>query len=436
MSEAALDHDRHPQEDQAADYGLAYQPAQESTPVGAVLAARRMEGQWSVEQVAHALKLAPRQVEALEAGDYGALPGMAVARGFIRSYAKLMRIDVEPYMSTVIGSAALNAMPPSRKPLTAVPFSEKQTGSLMGGGARNSSRLLMGSGVLLTVLVLASALVAVQRAGWLTSARDSLLSSGGKAMAMISARPGTTVAEDAASARLGGMNMTLGEQGVLASAGAPIATSSPGSPDAAAVSNNAGSTTAGASSMPTLTVSPMLNLRPADAATATGSDTGNAAAPGAKSASPSTNHTATTPGGGSNAATMAAPAPAVASKPALPLIQPVSPGPQTDEAAAQTPVATVSKFSSALNGAASGSTGSAGGVLSLVMHEDSWVEIRRADRSTMVSRMFKAGSAEAFTLDGPVSMLVGNAHGVDATLRGTPVELKANSNNTARVNLK
>lgn len=453
-----MDHDRHPQDDQAADYGQGYDARHDIPAVGAVLAARRHEGQWSVEQVASALKLAPRQVEALEAGDYGALPGMAVARGFIRSYAKLMRIDVEPYMSTVVGSAALNAMPPSRKPLSAVPFSEKQSGSLMGGGNRNSSRVLMASGVVLTLLILASALVAVQRAGWLTAARESLLSSGDKAMAMISARPNSTVAEDAASARLDGMNMTLGEQGVLASAGAPIVPNKSGSLDATELQ--------AASTMPTLTASPMLGMNHGSASGAAAIPASPASsADGATAAAENGNGTGTGTSGTNGVAGTGTPTAAATGKGTLPLIQPLAPGPRADGATAQSPAASVSRLSSALNanagsagttaapattvgevrsagasnGAAVSGTGAAsaaGGMLSLVFREDSWVEIRRADRSTVVSRVFKAGSAESFAIDGPVSLVVGNAHGVEASLRGAPVELRANNNNTARVSLK
>src|SRR5471032_1433130 len=55
-----------------------------ATP-GAQLAAQREAMGWNVEQIADQLKLAPRQVVALEKGDYAALPNMAVVRGFVRA---------------------------------------------------------------------------------------------------------------------------------------------------------------------------------------------------------------------------------------------------------------------------------------------------------------------------------------------------------------
>jgi cytoskeleton protein RodZ len=56
---------------------------------------------WSVEQVADQLKLAVRQVVALEAGDYASLPSPAVTRGFVRAYAKLMKLDPAPLVAQI-----------------------------------------------------------------------------------------------------------------------------------------------------------------------------------------------------------------------------------------------------------------------------------------------------------------------------------------------
>jgi cytoskeleton protein RodZ len=54
---------------------------------------------WTVEQVADQLKLAVRQVVALEAGDYASLPGPAVVRGFVRAYAKVVKLDAAPLVA-------------------------------------------------------------------------------------------------------------------------------------------------------------------------------------------------------------------------------------------------------------------------------------------------------------------------------------------------
>lgn len=82
----------------------AEQPAAPDHPSGIpgkTLAAQREAMGWSVEQVADQLKLAVRQVVALEAGDYEHLPSPAVTRGFVRAYAKLMKMDPAPLVAQI-----------------------------------------------------------------------------------------------------------------------------------------------------------------------------------------------------------------------------------------------------------------------------------------------------------------------------------------------
>ena len=68
---------------------------------GRTLAAQREAMGWTVEQVADQLKLAVRQVVALEAGDYASLPGPAVVRGFVRAYAKIVKLDAAPLVAQI-----------------------------------------------------------------------------------------------------------------------------------------------------------------------------------------------------------------------------------------------------------------------------------------------------------------------------------------------
>ena len=76
------------------------QPDNQGVP-GKTLAAQREAMGWSVEQVADQLKLAVRQVVALEAGDYASLPGPAVVRGFVRAYAKIVKLDPLPLVTLI-----------------------------------------------------------------------------------------------------------------------------------------------------------------------------------------------------------------------------------------------------------------------------------------------------------------------------------------------
>ena len=76
-------------------------------------------------------------------------------------------------------------------------------------------------------------------------------------------------------------------------------------------------------------------------------------------------------------------------------------------------------------------------LLRLNFHEDSWVEIRRADKSVVISRLLKAGTSEAFDITEPVTVVIGNVAGVDASLRGSKLDIESGSNNNvARLSLK
>ena len=60
---------------------------------GPQLAAAREACGLSVADVARQLKLAPWQVEALETGNYARMPGTVFVRGFMRNYARLVKLD-------------------------------------------------------------------------------------------------------------------------------------------------------------------------------------------------------------------------------------------------------------------------------------------------------------------------------------------------------
>lgn len=77
---------------------------------GSQLRAIREAAQLSVDDVAQQLKLARRQVVAIENDDLDALPGPTFVRGFIRNYARLLRIDAAPLLEAS-GLAAASAVP-------------------------------------------------------------------------------------------------------------------------------------------------------------------------------------------------------------------------------------------------------------------------------------------------------------------------------------
>jgi cytoskeleton protein RodZ len=116
----------------------------------AALASARQAAGLSIEEAARQLKFAPRQIEALEAGELQRLPGGTFVRGMVRSYAKLLRIDAEPLLAHI----AAQVPPPDDERLAhryrqPVPFSD---------GARRSNYLYVALSLVLLVAVAAVAL--------------------------------------------------------------------------------------------------------------------------------------------------------------------------------------------------------------------------------------------------------------------------------------
>lgn len=76
-------------------------PVVTDIPVGETLRRAREAQGFSLAEVANALKLNVRQIEALEAGRFDDLPGLAFTRGFLRNYARLLKLDVAPLLAHV-----------------------------------------------------------------------------------------------------------------------------------------------------------------------------------------------------------------------------------------------------------------------------------------------------------------------------------------------
>ena len=88
---------------------------------GAVLRGAREAAGMSIDAVSQQLKLAPRQVKALEDDDYARLPGRTFVRGFMRNYARLLRLDADALLSTLPDGAATPSLDrPSISPTTRV----------------------------------------------------------------------------------------------------------------------------------------------------------------------------------------------------------------------------------------------------------------------------------------------------------------------------
>lgn len=290
------------------------------SPGAELRAARELQG-WTVDQVASYLKLAPRQVLALERDDYASLPGMPIVRGFVRSYAKLLKISAAPLLVKLGGETVLSNESLAPKAGLSTPFSEARLPS-MGDRPGISSKWV----VAVLVVALAGAV------GWAFQQDGALL--------------------DFSQTRLAPTVQSL-----------PKPESEP-EPVAEAATDEV-------SAEPAAGVVPSLPL-PEQAAV-------------------------------SSPETASVPVAATAD-------QAQSPAPKPAE----------------MN------------TLSVNAREDSWVEIRPVGGgNALISRLMKAGETASVEVNEPTVLVLGNAAGVDVTLRGSPVALKANTvTNVARVTLK
>jgi cytoskeleton protein RodZ len=149
----------------------------EVTGVGQELAAAREARGLALADVAQQLKFAPRQLEALEQERFDALPGATFARGMVRSYARLLKLDPEPLLTRIAGRWEV----PDSNRLAAryhqpVPFSDS---------ARHSTFLYLGISAGVLVLVGAVAF------GW-HQERTAALKAPAKAQSVAKAAPRET----------------------------------------------------------------------------------------------------------------------------------------------------------------------------------------------------------------------------------------------------
>jgi cytoskeleton protein RodZ len=323
-------------------------PAQLSP--GAQLAAFRQEHGWTVEQVASQLNLAPRQIAAIENGDYAALPGMPIVRGFVRQYAKLLKVDAAPLLATMGGETVHAQEPMAPRPTLATPFSEARLPSMMDRPALPFKWIV----VLLLAVLLGAAIWALQQGRDLAGISKTATSQVKDGLTQMSS---AVTAQQREAPKVEAPN--VGEQKAEASA----TTTAPGTVTEA------------------IPVPPVAVPAPAPVAPAT--------------------------------PTSVAPPPAAPAPTSTP-----TPTPSTVPAAAA-PVAGKD-------------------TLVLRARADSWVEVKRAgNNSVVISRLVKAGETESVEVSEPVSVVIGNVTGVEASWRGAPLELKAGGNsNVARLTLK
>ncbi|MHB8493340.1 MAG: RodZ domain-containing protein [Casimicrobiaceae bacterium] len=102
-------------------------PATLSGSAGAALRAARVAAGLPLDAIAQQLKLAPRQVQALEDDDYQHLPGRTFVRGFARNYARFVHLDPDAVLALLPAGEAAPALErptlaPTRRPMGELPI--------------------------------------------------------------------------------------------------------------------------------------------------------------------------------------------------------------------------------------------------------------------------------------------------------------------------
>ena len=121
----------------AVPHGADHASAAVSTVGGWLRAAREAAG-LSEDAVAQQLKLAPRQVRAIEEDDYGLLPGRTFVRGFVRNYARLVHLDPDAVVAALPVGEPVSPLErltytPSSRPMGEIPM---ETPRRSGSAAR------------------------------------------------------------------------------------------------------------------------------------------------------------------------------------------------------------------------------------------------------------------------------------------------------------
>ncbi|MBC3870234.1 helix-turn-helix domain-containing protein [Undibacterium oligocarboniphilum] len=133
---------------------------------GAQLAAARVQAGMSVEQVAEHLKLSVRQIAALENNEFERLPKLVIVRGFVRSYAKLLKLDPSSVIASLPAENNVQALDDGLRPTLATPFQESRT-SFLGRSENNNRKYLIASACLALAAVLFVVIQRIEQAGYL-----------------------------------------------------------------------------------------------------------------------------------------------------------------------------------------------------------------------------------------------------------------------------
>jgi cytoskeleton protein RodZ len=96
--------------------------------LGEFLQKTREKKGWNVEYIAEQLKLKQSTVKALEANNYNEVGGMVYVKGYLRSYAKLLNLNIDKALDQ-LHAEHLDASPISTSAATSTAQTLKPLGS-------------------------------------------------------------------------------------------------------------------------------------------------------------------------------------------------------------------------------------------------------------------------------------------------------------------
>ncbi len=332
------------------------EPSTRKLKVGEQLASARAKQDMSVDQVASQLKWSARQISEIESGNYAVFPDMLSVRGFVRTYAKFLKIDPVPLMEELQGEFERLPVKPVDRPQLDTPF---HSGRLPWINKQSDkSHYVLYAGFLLALFVLA---VFVYRAELLHAANEIY--------------PMSTASPESGADGSAGNSALQADDHRNALAG-PVAESTP--------ENRTGNDTAAQPEIKSENRSESRAVLPV--AQGPSGDKVLLVPPGSPVKSAATPKT-----------------------------------PATDPTATDLPSSRVDPANA----------------LTFSFKQDSWLQIKRLNGTLVVSKLYRAGTEESINVNEPMTMVIGNAPGVVATLRGQHLDLPVEAgNNVVNVSIK
>ena len=185
-----------------------------ATPGETLRVARQLAG-LSQEDIAGKLKLSPRQIAAIETGDWSALPERTFTRGFMRNYARLVGVDPDS-----LGIDQAPSQPNAANQLKPTPAS---IGEIVHEADRNSFSAARWLVPALLIAALATGVLYFQGQRWFGWDPSKILSSGTTPSLKSAMAAKAESAEKKDAAGVASAELTTSSGSVIAPAGSPFA---------------------------------------------------------------------------------------------------------------------------------------------------------------------------------------------------------------------